>query len=96
LRWLCRRPLLARFSSGQRKIVEVQGFTRFGALDGKRARGSRLPHGARRTFAVVLDRDEQQRIAEPPLRTAAKGITFNSANHSVDQSASYRLTAPPF
>jgi hypothetical protein len=27
-------------------------------------------------FAVVLDRDEQQRIAEPPLRTAAIGITL--------------------
>jgi hypothetical protein len=36
------------------------------------------PHGARRAFAVVLDRDEQQRIAEPPLRTAAIGITFNA------------------
>jgi hypothetical protein len=40
-------------------------------LTGKEHVAPGCPHGARRAFAVVLDRDEQQRIAEPPLRTAA-------------------------
>ena len=57
-------------------MVEVEGFTRFGAFDGKEHVAPGCPRGARRAFAVVLDRDEQQRIAEPPLRTAAIGITL--------------------
>jgi hypothetical protein len=57
-------------------MVEVEGFTRFGAFDGKEHVAPGCPRGARAPLRLFSTAMNQQRIAEPPLRTAAIGITL--------------------
>jgi hypothetical protein len=73
----CRRDLERSAHNGRGRGVHPAGCFR----PDKEHLASGCTRGARRAFAVFLDRDEQQRIAEPALRTSGNRHHFQSVNH---------------